>query len=112
MVVVSRPVLPLLGGILAVAATLVLSACGDKAGEPPPAVPSAPTAAAPAAAAPTEPASAAADQHFPGHDREAMERHHRQQMDHEAMRQGGANADSAADPDAGSMNTTAPMKDM
>jgi hypothetical protein len=111
---VSAPIRALLLG----AAALALTACGDKGNETPAqpaaAAPApAPSAATPApSAAPTEPASNAADQHAADHDPATMERHHRQEMDHQAMRQGGADTGATPKPDTAPMNQSAPMKDM
>lgn len=107
--VLATPVpFPPLRGFLIAAAALALTACGDKTSDTPPP----PAVTAPAVGAPADATTAAADPHSPDHDPETMAQHHRQQMDHEAMRQGGASADPAAKPDPGSMNAAAPMKDM
>lgn len=108
------------------AAALALTACGDKGAEPPPPAasvqapaPSPAAAPAPSAADPdpgvggsTAPSNNAAGQHDADHDAATMERHHRQEMDHHAMRQGGAATGTTPQPDAAPMSPSAPMKDM
>lgn len=101
-----KKVLPLVGGSLMLA--LVLSGCDRKSDQTvPPATNS--VAAVPA---PTDTANGVGtDSTDAMSNQEEMERHHRQGMDHDAMRAGNSNQSApAADPAA--TNSAMPMKDM
>ncbi len=87
-----------------------LSGCGSKSDQ---AVPPANNIAAPSTVVPDNGSNSAADanSHYPRDDQEEMERHHRQAMDHDAMRAGGPNQ-SAPAPEPAPTNSAMPMKDM
>lgn len=98
--------LPLVGGSLLLA--LALSGCDRKSDQTvPPAANS--VAALPA---PTDSANSADADHLDAMSNQAeMERHHRQAMDHEAMRAGAGNESApAADPTPS--NSAMPMEEM
>ncbi|MES2496906.1 MAG: hypothetical protein V4618_12390 [Pseudomonadota bacterium] len=101
-----KTVLPLVGGTLLMA--LVLSGCDRKSDQTvPPAANS--VAAVPL---PTDTANGAdAGPSDEVRNQEEMERHHRQAMDHDAMRAGGSNG-SAPATDPAPTNQAMPMKDM
>jgi len=107
--------------LLTIAAALALTACGDKGGGVQPPVASPPVAAtAPAALANAAPASANtpapteidATPSTHGHDQEAMERHHRQEMDHAEMRKGAAGSSASPPPDTTPTNPSSSMQHM
>ncbi|MCW1431916.1 hypothetical protein [Novosphingobium sp. JCM 18896] len=97
----------------ALAAALMLAGCGKKDETAPAATDSAaPSNLATDASGAATPEADASDNamHDAMKDNEQMERHHRQEMDHDAMRQGGMRDAPATDP--GAMNQATPMKDM
>lgn len=102
----TKTFLPLVGGSLLVA--LALSGCDRKSDQ------TVPAAANSVAAAPLQTNTANgvdADPSDAMSNQEAMERHHRQAMDHDAMRAGGRNQSTPA-PDPAPTNSAMPMKDM
>lgn len=102
----TKTVLPLVGGSLLVA--LALSGCDRKSDQT---VPAAANSVA-ATPLPTDTGNrVGADSTDAMSNQEAMERHHRQAMDHDAMRAGGTNQ-SAPAPDPAPTNSAMPMKDM
>ena len=98
------------GGLFALMSALALSACGSKSDEttPAPTDNSTSAAVAPSTANSTDPADAATGEAM----QEEMDRHHRQKMDHDEMRQGEMKHDTAPSSDQPSMNQSAPMQDM
>ncbi|MBS88189.1 hypothetical protein CA262_06145 [Sphingobium sp. GW456-12-10-14-TSB1] len=109
---ISKSVLPFTA---ALAGALMLAGCGSKKDET---VPAATDSAAPSNLA-TDGSGGAVPEadtsdnamHDAMKDKEQMERHHRQEMDHDAMRQGGMNQGAPA-TDPAPMNQATPMKDM
>lgn len=99
-----------IGWSSALTAALALSACGSKSEQT---LPAATNSALPPAVVTDNGSGASADANsdYPGDDHEAMERHHRQAMDHDDMRRGGANQNTPA-TDQAPTNQAAPMKDM
>ena len=103
-----------IGWSFVLTAALALSACDRKSDQTLPAASNAATDSAVLPAVVTDNGSEAptdANSDYPRDDHEAMERHHRQAMDHDAMRAGGANQ-SAPAPDPAPTNSAMPMKDM
>ena len=110
---------PYFGASMAIVFTLVLSGCGKKNDQT---VPAATNYVAPAAiatattngsdlAASSGAAEPDASVNGPAMGQSMMERHHRQAMDHDAMRAGSANQNAPA-PDSTPTSSAMPMKDM
>lgn len=100
----AKTFLPVAGGSLLVA--LALAGCDRKSDQ------TVPAAENSVAAAPTDTMNdGATDSAHEMNSQEEMDRHHRQAMDHDAMRAGGMNQ-SAPATDAAPTNSAMPMKDM
>ena len=103
-----------IGWSFALTAALALSACGSKSDQTLPAATNAATNSAVPPVVVTDNGngvSADTNSEYPGEDHEAMERHHRQAMDHDAMRAGGSTQSTPA-TDPAPTNSAMPMKDM
>ncbi|MDF0544125.1 hypothetical protein PX699_17380 [Sphingobium sp. H39-3-25] len=102
----AKNILPLVGGSLLLG--LALAGCDRKSDQTVP--PAANSVAAVSVTADTANGGYAESTDAMGN-QEAMERHHRQAIDHEAMRSGGMNQTAPA-TDAAPANSAMPMKDM